>query len=377
MFTMGLAIADSFQLLDSRMFSRVLNIYVADSAQNFIAATLALLGADRLCDFSVALTRRPAGNSFVAYSSHNQTWDSAFVQSQVTILRAIRSQMVPEQNVLVTPPSAESHTPEILERYRHEILERMGSTHAALLFLGENGGSLSMFISVHRTGGAAAFDSVELARLDTFRRYIENAWSLLTQRLLSRVLIDGISLALRNYDYGIVMLDSRLRVVWHNRAARGSVLSWTEAGRGELKPGRQLAPLPDDIVAACEKLRAEWLESPTLARLRRCHTVRHGSKGGYWASVRLYGVRFTGITSPNFMVQFEQPSPGPASATPSIMHSLTSSEREVAKLVRQGLSNQEIANALGKSVDAVKFHLHRMFKKADVTTRSRLMLVLT
>jgi DNA-binding CsgD family transcriptional regulator len=76
-------------------------------------------------------------------------------------------------------------------------------------------------------------------------------------------------------------------------------------------------------------------------------------------------------------VQFEQHSVGLASAKNSIMHLLTSAERDVAQLVRQGLSNQEIADALGKSVDAVKFHLHRMFKKAEVTTRSRLMLVLT
>jgi DNA-binding CsgD family transcriptional regulator len=59
------------------------------------------------------------------------------------------------------------------------------------------------------------------------------------------------------------------------------------------------------------------------------------------------------------------------------MDVLTSAERQVANLVRQGMSNQEIASEIGKSVDAVKFHLHRMFKKAGVGSRSRLMLALS
>ena len=299
------------------------------------------------------------------------------MQRQAALLRSIRSQADPDQNVLLAHSNGESATHESLEHYRCEILEKIGSAHAVLLFLGEARDPLSLLFSVHRAFGSREFDPHELARLETFRRYIENAWTLLTQRLLSRVLIDGISLALRNYDRGVVMLDSAFHVVWHNRAARASILDWNEDGRSELKPSRQLAPLPNDILMVCERLRSEWLDSPSLGRLRRTHLVHHPTKRRHYATIRLHGVRFTGMASPNFVVQFGSHSPAPVAGKNSVILSLTSAEREVAHLVRQGMSNQEIADALGKSVDAVKFHLHRMFKKADVTTRSRLMLLLT
>jgi DNA-binding CsgD family transcriptional regulator len=42
---------------------------------------------------------------------------------------------------------------------------------------------------------------------------------------------------------------------------------------------------------------------------------------------------------------------------------LTRAERAVALVLMEGVSNQEIADRLAKSFDAVKFLLHRIYQK--------------
>jgi DNA-binding CsgD family transcriptional regulator len=47
-------------------------------------------------------------------------------------------------------------------------------------------------------------------------------------------------------------------------------------------------------------------------------------------------------------------------------------EQEVARLVCNGQSNQEIADTAHLSVAMVKKHLHAVFRKLEVPSRSRL-----
>ena len=49
---------------------------------------------------------------------------------------------------------------------------------------------------------------------------------------------------------------------------------------------------------------------------------------------------------------------------------LTPRELEVVELVAQGLSNKEIAVAIGRTDETVKIHLKSVFAKLQVTTRT-------
>lgn len=49
---------------------------------------------------------------------------------------------------------------------------------------------------------------------------------------------------------------------------------------------------------------------------------------------------------------------------------LTPREAEILSLVGQGMSNKEIARALGISVHTVKFHLEALFSKLEATSRA-------
>jgi DNA-binding NarL/FixJ family response regulator len=51
---------------------------------------------------------------------------------------------------------------------------------------------------------------------------------------------------------------------------------------------------------------------------------------------------------------------------------ITSREQEIIGCIRQGLSNREIALRLTLSLSTVKTHLNNIFKKLNVTSRSKL-----
>ena len=55
------------------------------------------------------------------------------------------------------------------------------------------------------------------------------------------------------------------------------------------------------------------------------------------------------------------------------LESITPREKEVLKLVCEGLSNKEIASRLSLSEQTVKSHLSNLFKKFDVKSRAHLM----
>jgi DNA-binding CsgD family transcriptional regulator len=69
-----------------------------------------------------------------------------------------------------------------------------------------------------------------------------------------------------------------------------------------------------------------------------------------------------------------QAAPRSGRASSSLPHlvRLTKREQEVARLVCEGRSNQEIADNACLSLPMVKKHLHATFRKLEVPSRSRL-----
>lgn len=67
----------------------------------------------------------------------------------------------------------------------------------------------------------------------------------------------------------------------------------------------------------------------------------------------------------------------PTTAYEEAKYGLTGREQQVINLVRQGFSNQEIANQLFISVATVKFHLSHIYRKYNVKRRQDLIYKLT
>jgi DNA-binding NarL/FixJ family response regulator len=59
------------------------------------------------------------------------------------------------------------------------------------------------------------------------------------------------------------------------------------------------------------------------------------------------------------------------------LNSLTARERDIVKLVRLGLKNQDIAEKCGLTEGTVKTHLHNIFVKMSVKSRTQLVIALS
>lgn len=66
--------------------------------------------------------------------------------------------------------------------------------------------------------------------------------------------------------------------------------------------------------------------------------------------------------------------PESAPDSPKVLNMCTARERQVLALLSQGMTNKQIARALGIAEDTVKKHLHHVYGKLEVHRRALLMI---
>jgi DNA-binding CsgD family transcriptional regulator len=106
--------------------------------------------------------------------------------------------------------------------------------------------------------------------------------------------------------------------------------------------------------------------------------VHHPRSPHLRATLHLKPLTSAGVARPHFLVECEDLRCSAAqragltkSRLPHLVR-LTRREQEVARLVCEGRSNQEIADDARLSLPMVKKHLHSVFRKLEVPSRSRL-----
>ena len=178
-----------------------------------------------------------------------------------------------------------------------------------------------------------------------------------------------------------ILLRWNLKSIYQNRAARDFCAVW-EKGPEAARLTKASSPIPPEILDRCRVLKQHWARTRRTNALQAgCEEeqVHHPRRPHLRATIHLKQLKLAGVARPHFLILCEdlrrQTASGAASQSSRLPHlaQLTSREQEVAGLVCDGRSNQEIAENARLSVPMVKKHLHAVFRKLEVPSRSRLM----
>ena len=195
----------------------------------------------------------------------------------------------------------------------------------------------------------------------------------------------GLSEFFRELPVGLVLTDWFYNIMMVNdEGYRHSVL-WNEAPkRSSMKNARARFEIAPDIKKGWDVLRSAWIESlRTGSELVAPLAIVNEKDGKLRATVSIVVGANRQIDTPCFMARFSSVQTRALDdlfdATPqqiSVLADLTPAERAVALLVRQGLSNREIAERLDREVWTIKSHLTRIFRKTGARGRNQLIRIL-
>jgi DNA-binding CsgD family transcriptional regulator len=178
-----------------------------------------------------------------------------------------------------------------------------------------------------------------------------------------------------------ILLRWNLKPIYQNRAARDFCAVW-EKGPEEAQLTKATSPIPSEILDRCRLLKQQWARAqrPVAPQTGfKEERVHHPRSPHLRATLQLKQLSSCGVAQPHFLIECEDLrrqavlSTGPAASArlPHLVR-LTRREQEVARLVCEGRSNQEIADGARLSLPMVKKHLHAVFRKLEVPSRSRL-----
>jgi DNA-binding CsgD family transcriptional regulator len=270
------------------------------------------------------------------------------------------------------------------EFYRRFMKPHGDRSFACLCFW--HGGVFQGMIGLHRTATQRDFAGVDLALLSRLYPHFDMVFQQILSLHRERAVRLSLEQLLVELPIATVLLDWDLRVSYRNRSAVELSALWN-FGPFRARVEKHTADFtpPKAVLDYCASFKSEWNPS----HHRECAlvgpggiTIRHDAIPGLRAVVNLLQLDAAPLSMPLFLVRLEhRPASGEAGgnggadAFPS-MARLSPREREVARLVGQGCSNDEIASRLGKSVLTVKKQLHSVYGKLELSGRGRLIALL-
>jgi DNA-binding CsgD family transcriptional regulator len=186
---------------------------------------------------------------------------------------------------------------------------------------------------------------------------------------------------LRGLPLPTIILRWNLKPIYQNKAAREFCAVW-EKGPEEAKRTKATSPIPVEIFERCRVLKQEWIDSEERADFKE-EQVQHSGLPHLRATIQLMQINSFGAAGPHFLIACEDRCRnGEQSGRLKLFRLpgltlLTRREREVAQLACEGRSNKEIAQNACLSLQTVKKHLHSVFRKLQVPSRSRLVALTT
>jgi DNA-binding CsgD family transcriptional regulator len=187
---------------------------------------------------------------------------------------------------------------------------------------------------------------------------------------------------LRRLPLPTIILRWNLKPIYQNNAARDFCAVW-EKGPEEARRTKGNFSMPAEILDRCRGLKEKWRNAqPQMCATRRIdfkeEQVNHPRQPHLRATIQLKQINSLGVAGPHFLIACEDLCRnGERSGRLRLFRlpglaRLTRREREVAQFACEGRSNKEIAQNACLSLPTVKKHLHSVFRKLAIPSRSRL-----
>ena len=264
--------------------------------------------------------------------------------------------------------------------YRHYMAPQRRAHAVGLLFW--RGHRLIGAIVIMRTAKQGEFTTGQMKLLRRLYPQFQTA----LRRLGSLEREHSARLALeefiRRLPLPTILLRWNLKLVYQNQAAREFCALW-QRGHYRAQVLKANLPVPHDILDGCRELKERWRneqQSPPMfvaAKSSWKAVVHHPNRRRLRAHLNLRQLSSLGVARPHFLIECEELSSSSngrhgVARLPHLAQ-LTRREQQVTRLVCEGRSNQEIADEARLSLAMVKKHLHSIFNKLEVPSRSRLM----
>lgn len=264
--------------------------------------------------------------------------------------------------------------------YRRYMLPQKCAHGVTILFWKRQ--RLICTIAILRTAEHADFSPAELTLLRQLYSQFVAALRRIESLERERSVRVNFQQCLRRLPLPTIILRWNLKPIYQNPAGREFCAVW-EKGPEEAKRTKANSPVPAEIVDQCRVLKERWVDAQSQMRSGRQaefaeERMQHPHSPNLQATIQLTQIKSVGVARPHFLIACEDLyRSGAAFRRPQLFRlpafaRLTRREREVAQLACEGHSNKEIAENACLSLQTVKKHLHSVFRKLQVPSRTRL-----
>jgi DNA-binding CsgD family transcriptional regulator len=259
--------------------------------------------------------------------------------------------------------------------YRRYMLPHK-CAHAAMLFFW-NRNNIVCIMTIMRAERYGNFDAEENDSLHRLYPHFQISLDRLASREREHTARSAMQKLIGRLPLATMVLRWNLQMVYQNGAARDFCNVWNN-GRELARVLKASTVVPETILKGCRSLKSRWKKSETEAPADRHATpqsVRSSRFPDLRVLIQLVQPNSIGIGHPHFLIECEDRQSGDRPETRTQLTQLarlTPRERELTRLLCDGQSNQEIADAAKLSLAMVKKHFHSIFRKLELNSRTQL-----
>ena len=364
---------------DERLAPHLLALHAAVDGESVWQAGLAVLG-EAMPAFHYVMGLASAGmkpfmlRTTLSVPDESDYWERL---NQVAPLEQVVKRFVGEKISRMSDT-----VPFILIRltpFYRKFMKPEGWRYSVAMFFWEGDRFFGQF-SQNRTKAQGDFTDAEIILLSELYPHFETA-------IRRVVLLDRERMGRRSMEKSIqssplstAVIDWDFVPLYHNLAAAEACAIW-RLGHAAAKSLKPRFELPSDIAAACQEIkevRQQSIINGTLNELPRRRLISHASQPGSQVTVKLMEPDGSEFSRPQFLIQFSVLRNGNSVRDPvQMLARLTITERKVALLAAEGISNDAIALELKTSRNTVRTHMRHIFEKLEITNRSQLAPLIT